>query len=640
MKRIIVLIYLFLPCSFVNAVYAQTIYYVDGSQPNNSGNGLSWANAKKNIQDAITLASSGSEIWVKAGTYFPDEGTGLTNNDRTSTFLLKTDVKMYGSFVGTETLLSQRVIDLNNLTTILSGEIQQDTDSTNNAYHILTSIDLSASTLLNGMKVKLGYANGGAFNDKLGGGMFVNAQSQASNAMQMNNCVFENNYAANQGGAIYMSASAGKTISNGYEDVYFFNNKAGFDGGAVFAAGFVGSNLSSFAYCLFKGNKANSGAAMHIYANDNGTASLFLLFVVFDDNMATSDAGALSNYVAKGISNTELLFCTFTNNYAGGNAGAIFSIATLGTNNLKINNSNFTANKTAPTFSGGAVYILCDTTTAVNNTKMNKCKFTLNEAGYGGAVAYYSLKGTITSYIYQSLFTKNKADNSAAVDSYIDQGLINEFLVNCTITENIASMGSAVETYKNGIGNSTLQLVNSIVWNNSNGITASDIYFGSATDQLINSLVGNTNCMATGLGTCSNSLYAINPLFVNPVGDDYALQPCSPVINNGTLNASTAGMDATDFANNPRFVGIVDLGIYEYGSPTTITWLGGTSNNWGTASNWSPAVVPTACNDVIVNSGTPFLPVVNGIFYCRKLWANMGATVNVLTGSVLHVAGQ
>ncbi len=637
-KRLTVIL-LFLS-AFFNTIYAQTIFYVDNARPDNSGNGLSWASAKKNIQDAITLANTGSEIWVKAGTYYPDEGTGLTNNDRTSTFSLKTNVKVYGSFVGTETSLAQRVIDLNNLTTILSGEIQQDTDTTNNAYHVLTSIDLSAATLLDGMKIKLGYANGGVFNNKIGAGMFVDAQSQASNAMQMSNCVFENNYAVNQGGAIYMAAAVGKTINAGYTDVYFFNNKAGFDGGAVFAAGFVGSNLSSFAYCLFKGNKANSGGAMHIYANDNGTASLFLLFVVFEDNIATTDAGALNNYVANGISNTELLFCNFTNNYAGGNGGGIFSIATLGTNNLKINNTNFTINKTAPTYGGGAVYVLSDTTIASNNTQISKCKFTSNEAGFGGGVAYYSLKGTITSYIYQSLFTKNISDISSAVDSYIGNGTTNEFLVNCTITENISILGSAVETFKDGTGNSNLQIVNSIVWDNTNATPPNDIYFGEATDQLINSLVGNTDCSAIGLGTCSNSLYGVNPLFVNPAANDYTLQICSPAINSGTLNSSTNNMGNTDFANNQRFVNIVDLGIYEYGIPMAIIWLGNTSSNWGTASNWSTGAVPTICSEVIINSGTPFSPIVNGTFYCRKLTENSGASVDVLTGSNLHIVGN
>jgi predicted outer membrane repeat protein len=618
---------------------AQTIYYVDAAKPNNSGNGLSWANAKKNIQDAISIATSGSEIWVKAGTYYPDEGTGLINNDRISTFLLKTNVKMYGSFVGTETTLAQRVIDLYNLTTILSGEIQQDTDTTNNAYHVLTSIDLSATTFVDGMKVILGYANGVAFNNKLGGGMFVDAQSQASNAMHMNNCVFENNYATNQGGAIYMAAAIGKTINSAFGDVYFFNNKAGFDGGAVFAAGLAGSNLSSFAYCLFNGNSANSGGAMHIYANDNGTASLFLLFVVFENNTAISDAGALSNYVAKGISNTELLFCNFNNNYAGGNGGAIFSIATLGTNNLKINKTNFNINKTAPAHGGGAVYVLSDTATAANNTKINKCKFTSNEASFGAGVAYYSLKGTITSYIYQSLFTKNISDISSAVDSYIGNGITNEFLVNCTITENISILGSAVETFKDGAGYSNLQVVNSIVWNNTNATATNDVYFGETTDQLINSLVGNADCSDIGLGTCSNSIFAIDPLFVNPAAADYTLQTASPAINNGTLNSSTSNMDNTDFANNPRIVCIVDIGIYEYGGSIVTTWLGGTSSNWGTASNWSTGTVPTICNDVIVNSGTPFSPIINGTFYCRKLIVNAGVTLNELTGSNLHIVG-
>ncbi len=365
-----------------------------------------------------------------------------------------------------------------------------------------------------------------------------------------------------------------------------------------------------------------------------------MLFLYFEDNSATTDAGALSNYVAKGISNTELFFCQLTNNYAGSNAGAVLSIAQQGINNLKINNTNFTLNKTAPTYSGGAVYILSDTTSSANNTKFNKCKYTANEAGFGGAVAYTSLKGTITSYIYQSLFTKNKADYSAAVDSYITNGTGNEFLVNCTIIENIASLGPAVETFEDGPGSSALQAANSIIWNNTTAVPAKDVYLDAPADQLINSLVGNANCAAAGSGTCSNSLYAINPLFVNPVANDYSLQPCSPAINAGIVNAATSAMDTTDLANNPRFIGTVNLGTYENGSPVVITWLGGTSSNWGTVSNWSGGVVPAVCNDAIVNSGTPFTPVVNGTFYCRKLTVNSGANVNVLTGSVLHVAGH
>ena len=37
---------------------------------------------------------------------------------------------------------------------------------------------------------------------------------------------------------------------------------------------------------------------------------------------------------------------------------------------------------------------------------------------------------------------------------------------------------------------------------------------------------------------------------------------------------------------------------------TTYTWIGTTSSNWATASNWSPAVVPTSTDDIIVNSSS------------------------------------
>ena len=63
-------------------------YYVDASAVS-SGYGDSWETAIKSLQDALLLAPSGSEIWVKAGTYYP---TGTT--DRTVSFELKEGVSL------------------------------------------------------------------------------------------------------------------------------------------------------------------------------------------------------------------------------------------------------------------------------------------------------------------------------------------------------------------------------------------------------------------------------------------------------------------------------------------------------------------------------------------------------------------
>lgn len=48
---------------------AQTNYYVDASRPDNSGDGLSWATAKKTNQAAVDLTSDGDVVNVNDGTY-------------------------------------------------------------------------------------------------------------------------------------------------------------------------------------------------------------------------------------------------------------------------------------------------------------------------------------------------------------------------------------------------------------------------------------------------------------------------------------------------------------------------------------------------------------------------------------------
>ena len=65
--------------------------------------GESWEDAFTKLQDALDIAA-GAEIWVAEGVYYPDEGTGQTDGDRTATFQLKQGVTIYGGFDGTENL--------------------------------------------------------------------------------------------------------------------------------------------------------------------------------------------------------------------------------------------------------------------------------------------------------------------------------------------------------------------------------------------------------------------------------------------------------------------------------------------------------------------------------------------------------
>ena len=60
--------------------------------------GASWASPCA-LQYALTIAVSGDELWVKQGTYKP-----TTGSDRTKMFTLKSGVRLYGGFAGTESL--------------------------------------------------------------------------------------------------------------------------------------------------------------------------------------------------------------------------------------------------------------------------------------------------------------------------------------------------------------------------------------------------------------------------------------------------------------------------------------------------------------------------------------------------------
>ncbi|RME12714.1 MAG: hypothetical protein D6802_03465, partial [Ardenticatenia bacterium] len=67
-----------------------------------AADGSSWTDAYTTVQNALANANC-TEIWVAKGVYYPDEGTGQTNDDRASTFQLKNGVALYGGFAGTET---------------------------------------------------------------------------------------------------------------------------------------------------------------------------------------------------------------------------------------------------------------------------------------------------------------------------------------------------------------------------------------------------------------------------------------------------------------------------------------------------------------------------------------------------------
>ncbi|MCK5173408.1 MAG: right-handed parallel beta-helix repeat-containing protein, partial [Planctomycetes bacterium] len=124
-------------CAISMPALADVIYVDDDVA---SGDGLSWATAYSDIQDALILAVSGDDIWVAAGTYVPGDAT-------TDSYNMKNGVDLYGSFAGDENPatfdLADRDFDAN--ATILSGQVAEGTTS-----KIVYASNLSTPPVLNG----------------------------------------------------------------------------------------------------------------------------------------------------------------------------------------------------------------------------------------------------------------------------------------------------------------------------------------------------------------------------------------------------------------------------------------------------------------------------------------------------------
>jgi trimeric autotransporter adhesin len=137
------------------------IIYVNANATGGN-DGSNWTNAFTKLQDALQAARNcGSirQIWVARGTYYPDEGQGIANNNRNASFRLRDTLSLYGGFAGTETALSQRNLALQSNASILSGEIQQDGQRGNNSIQVVIAEGLLGTTEFDGFTIQGGFAN-------------------------------------------------------------------------------------------------------------------------------------------------------------------------------------------------------------------------------------------------------------------------------------------------------------------------------------------------------------------------------------------------------------------------------------------------------------------------------------------------
>jgi len=208
--------------------------------------------------------------------------------------------------------------------------------------------------------------------------------------------------------------------------------------------------------------------------------------------------------------------------------------------------------RSSPTVTGCTFY---DNSAAYGGGMYNKgssptvtgCTFHENSASNrGGGMYNYCSSPTLTN----CTFYENSASNrGGGMYNYCSSPT----LTNCTFYENSASEGGGgMCSY-----NSSPMVTNCILWD-----SGQEIYNISSTPVV-------TYCDIRW-GYSGEGNIDTDPLFVNPAGGDYHLQPGSPCIDAGN-NAAVPAWLTTDFEGDPRIVDgdgntivVVDIGADEY----------------------------------------------------------------------------
>lgn len=614
-----------------------------------TGSGLSWADASNDLQAMINASDVDGEVWVAAGTYKPASLTGSTGSpgERDVAFVLKSGVKVYGGFKGTEVRLSDRDIQAN--PTILSGDIGTPNSSLDNAYHVVLSINNTANTVLDGFTITGGHASGNgnstvhgkSISQLVGGGVYVDGSDQVvfghltitDNQMtgagiggggiyikesktEFRNSIIDGNLTTGSGGtygsgAGFFVIGAESAITEvKFTGTVIKNNVASRTGGGGYVHNYCRAEFNDV---TFENNSANEAGALQAF----GVSQFFTVVKAnntrFLQNKATvGNGGAIlgGNYV-----NIELNQVTASENTAVAQGGMLYTTGNISSfNNLVISGSRFDKNRLSSNNGiGGALSVASYVNCRITNTE-----FLENESpGSAGAIAFggstYSRSNDV--YVINSVFYGNKSLSATGGGAAINTGVdLTSNIINCTFYNNQANnQGGAIRTINN-VSVET-NIINCIFLQNQ-GLEGKDIYLTERAK--IN--LKHSYTQEAGTHGVNGVIVGTDPGFVStdPSNSDFLrLSSTSEAIDKGDNAALPAGI-TTDIAGNQRIeYAAVDMGAYEFagpqGQPTipqTITFTGNITKTYGDAS-FSAGATASSGLPVTYTSSNPAVAIIS-----------------------------
>ncbi|MFN8302443.1 MAG: T9SS type A sorting domain-containing protein [Saprospiraceae bacterium] len=497
---------------------AQNVIFVRSDADPDQANGYSWATAYPDLNDALSQAFYGDEIWVAGGVYHPTGG-----GNRMLSFTLSSGVKLYGGFSGTETSKQQR--DWVAQPTILSGDIGAPGQADDNSYCILYAAQTDSTTTVDGFVFEYGNANNpddvGVFSHERtqsGAAIYLMGQGSGKFAyIRLNNCIFRYNHSDYYGSVFANGRDSGRS-GVWTRNCEFYGNLAGYAGAGVVVENYYSPQYPiSFIDTDFHDNIAQvHGGGLYLTHH----ADVLLRNCKFVHDSIYYSAGAALVLKGEGI-NGQLLFdkCVFDRN-ATGNAGSVGGI------------------------------MLVEAQNSALNLQFRRCIF----SGNSGLDGFFnaSIFGTLTMQFEQCIFRENKTVHllyDLNAEQEVQYIFVNSLFYNNTGRE-----------FANN-NDDPILLDNCIVVQSDN---QPSLISGSAPVTLHHTLVSQPDCAALGPSVMceAGNLFALDPQFADPANGDFHLLPCSPALDAGD-NAAAAAF-STDLDGQARLANAaVDLGPYE-----------------------------------------------------------------------------
>jgi hypothetical protein len=315
-----------------------------------ANDGSSFSDAFTDLQDALAVSQSdGQEIWIAAGTYRPhasNRGVYYTIN--------KENVKIYGGFIGTETLLSERVIGANE--TILSADLQGNdvniadylnnytnaTRNTDNSYHVIHITSTGNNLLLDGLTISDAHNNQPG-TSSVGAAII---KHKTVPYLTIKNCVIKDNLARNANAGLMAEFELTLSVS-GMGALVVENSK-------------------------FINNMSRGASGVYGLVRANSNVDITVTNTLFDGNIV----GNLNTTNAQGSSGSASWFRSVA-------AGSHVTLDL--TNNTYVNNIDLGTLQSLNNFSRGTVTISRQSgITGFFNANVSNCIF-LNNTAAGGA---------------------------------------------------------------------------------------------------------------------------------------------------------------------------------------------------------------------------------------------------------------